>query len=67
MQASMHMPRFDTQFKQSSKQPFSREMKASISNLKIEDETLDMPSTIAVAKKLAEMSVKNDVSGDVDD
>jgi len=46
--ATCHIPRqasinarlrFGTQFKQSSKQPFLREIKASLSNLKIEDET----------------------------
>jgi len=38
-QASMHVTRFGTQFKQSSKQPFLQGIKASVSNLKIEDET----------------------------
>jgi len=37
-QVSMHAPPFDIQSKQSSKQPFSRGIKASISNLKIEDD-----------------------------
>jgi len=38
-QASMHAPRFGTQSKKSSKQSFLRGIKASISNLKIEDKT----------------------------
>jgi len=38
-QASMHTLRFGTQSKQSSKQPFLRGIKVSVSNLKIEDKT----------------------------
>jgi len=54
----MHAPWFGTQSKQSSKQPFQREMKASVSNLKIKTERHTLKSASGYVSKMAANGIR---------